>query len=37
LFADAYKQMDYWMVFVAGPDWVPEWQDAPLYVDTREL
>jgi ribosomal protein S18 acetylase RimI-like enzyme len=38
LFADAYKQMDYWMVFKSlDPDWVPEWQDAPLYVDTREL
>jgi ribosomal protein S18 acetylase RimI-like enzyme len=38
LFGEAYKQMDYWMVFKSlNPDWTPEWQDAPLYVDTREL
>jgi ribosomal protein S18 acetylase RimI-like enzyme len=38
LFSEAYKQMDYWMVFKSlKPDWTPEWQDAPLYVDTREL
>jgi ribosomal protein S18 acetylase RimI-like enzyme len=38
LFAEAYKQMDYWMVFKSlNPEWTPEWQDAPIYVDTREL
>ncbi len=38
LFAEAYKQMDYWVVFKAlTPDWQPEWQDRPIYVDTREL
>ena len=38
MFSEAYKQMDYWMVFKSlNPDWMPEWQDAPLYIDTREL
>jgi ribosomal protein S18 acetylase RimI-like enzyme len=38
MFAEAYKQMDYWMVFKSlNPDWTPEWQDGPIYVDTREL
>ncbi len=38
LFSEAYKQMEYWMVFKSlNRDWIPEWQDAPLYVDTREL
>ncbi len=38
LFSEAYKQMEYWMVFKSlNGDWIPEWQDAPLYVDTREL
>lgn len=37
-FAEAYKQMDYWMVFKPlNPDWIPEWQDTPIYVDSREL
>ncbi len=38
LFAEAVAQMDYWMVFKRlNPDWVPDWQDAPIYIDTREL
>jgi ribosomal protein S18 acetylase RimI-like enzyme len=38
MFAEAYKQMDYWMVFKSlNPDWTPDWQDGPIYVDTREL
>ncbi len=38
LFAEADRQMDYWFAFKSlNPDWVPEWQDAPIYVDTREL
>lgn len=38
LFEESYKQMDYWMVFkTLDPGWVPEWQDAPIYLDTREL
>jgi hypothetical protein len=38
LYAETYKQMDYWMVFKPlNPDWIPEWQDGPIYVDTREL
>lgn len=38
LFSEAYKQMDYWMVFKPlNPDWVPEWQDGPIYTDSREL
>jgi ribosomal protein S18 acetylase RimI-like enzyme len=38
LYEEAYKQMDYWMVFKSlNPDWVPEWQDAPIYTDSREL
>ena len=38
MFSEAYKQMDYWMAFKSlNPDWTPEWQDGPLYVDTREL
>ncbi len=38
LYAEAFKQMDYWMVFKAlRPDWEPEWQDTPIYVDAREL
>jgi hypothetical protein len=38
LFAEAYKQMDYWVLFKSlNPNWTPEWQDVPLYVDTREL
>jgi len=38
LFAEAVAQMDYWMVFKRlNPDWIPDWQDAPIYIDTREL
>lgn len=38
LFEEASKQMDYWMVFKRlNPDWIPEWQDGPVYIDTREL
>ncbi len=38
LFSEAYKQMDYWMVFKSlNPDWIPEWQDGPIYTDAREL
>lgn len=38
LFAEAYRQLDYWLVFKSlNPDWLPEWQDAPIYVDTRDL
>jgi len=38
LFAEAVAQMDYWMVFKRlNPDWMPRWQDAPIYIDTREL
>ncbi len=38
LFAEAVTQMDYWMVFkTLNPRWVPQWQDAPIYIDTREL
>jgi ribosomal protein S18 acetylase RimI-like enzyme len=37
-FSESYKQMEYWMVFRSlDPDWIPEWQDAPVYVDAREL
>lgn len=37
-FSEAAKQMDYWMVFKPlNDDWSPEWQDTPIYVDTREL
>ncbi len=38
LFAEADRQMDYWLVFKSlNPDWQPEWQDTPIYVDTRDL
>jgi hypothetical protein len=38
LFSEADKQMDYWLVFKPlNPDWLPEWQDGPVYMDTREL
>ena len=38
LFAEAVAQMDYWMVFKRlNAGWTPRWQDAPIYVDTREL
>ena len=38
VFAEAVRQMDYWMVFKSlDPDWIPEWQDTPIYVDAREL
>jgi GNAT superfamily N-acetyltransferase len=38
MFSEAYNQMDYWMVFKPlNPDWIPEWQDAPIYCDAREL
>jgi ribosomal protein S18 acetylase RimI-like enzyme len=38
LFAEAAAQMDYWMVFKSlNPDWIPEWQDGPIYIDTRDL
>jgi ribosomal protein S18 acetylase RimI-like enzyme len=37
-FAEAVQQMDYWMVFKPlNPDWIPEWQDTPIYVDSRDL
>ncbi|NLX11967.1 MAG: GNAT family N-acetyltransferase [Chloroflexi bacterium] len=38
LFAEADKQLDYWMVFKSlRLGWAPEWQDGPIYVDAREL
>jgi ribosomal protein S18 acetylase RimI-like enzyme len=38
MFAEAVTQLDYWMMFKSlNPDWLPEWQDRPIYVDTREL
>ncbi|MBN1679672.1 MAG: GNAT family N-acetyltransferase [Anaerolineae bacterium] len=38
LFSEAHSQLDYWMVFKSlYPDWQPEWQDRPMYVDAREL
>ena len=38
LFSEAHKQMDYWMVFKSlNSEWIPEWQDTPIYVDSREL
>ena len=38
LYAEADRQMDYWMVFKSlNPAWEPEWQDRPVYVDAREL
>jgi ribosomal protein S18 acetylase RimI-like enzyme len=38
VFAEAVTQLDYWMMFkTLNPDWIPEWQDGPIYVDTREL
>lgn len=38
LFSEAYTQMDYWMVFKSlKPDWCPDWQDGPMYIDAREL
>ena len=38
LFDEAIKQLDYWMVFRSlNPDWTPEWQDGPIYVDSREI
>ncbi len=38
LFTEAYKQMDYWMVFkTLRRGWQPAWQDRPMYIDTREL
>ena len=38
IFSEAIKQLDYWMVFkTLNDDWIPEWQDGPIYVDTREL
>jgi ribosomal protein S18 acetylase RimI-like enzyme len=38
LFSEAHNQMDYWMVFKRlNPDWIPDWQDTPMYVDAREL
>lgn len=37
-FSEASNQMDYWMVFKSlNPDWTPEWQDGPIYMDSREL
>jgi len=37
-FSEAYNQLDYWMVFKSlNPDWIPEWQDGPIYIDAREL
>ncbi len=37
-FAEAYQQLDYWMMFkTLNPDWIPEWQDGPIYIDTRDL
>ncbi|MBN1965395.1 MAG: GNAT family N-acetyltransferase [Anaerolineae bacterium] len=38
LYSEAYKQMEYWMVFKSlVPGWIPAWQDAPIYMDAREL
>jgi ribosomal protein S18 acetylase RimI-like enzyme len=38
LYSEAYQQLDYWMVFKSlNPDWTPEWQDRPIYLDAREL
>jgi ribosomal protein S18 acetylase RimI-like enzyme len=38
LYAEAYRQLEYWMVFKSlRPDWTPEWQDGPVYIDSREL
>jgi ribosomal protein S18 acetylase RimI-like enzyme len=38
LFAEASRQMDYWLAFKSlNPEWTPEWQDGPIYIDTREL
>jgi ribosomal protein S18 acetylase RimI-like enzyme len=38
MFTEADKQMDYWFVFKSlNSSWEPEWQDSPIYVDTREL
>lgn len=38
LYQEADRQLDYWMVFkVLDPAWDPQWQDAPIYIDTREL
>ncbi|HML23148.1 MAG TPA: GNAT family N-acetyltransferase [Aggregatilinea sp.] len=37
-FEESDRQLDYWMVFkVLDPVWEPRWQDAPMYIDTREL
>jgi ribosomal protein S18 acetylase RimI-like enzyme len=37
-YSEALKQLDYWMLFKSlNPDWAPEWQDTPMYVDSREL
>jgi hypothetical protein len=37
-FSEAFNQMDYWMVFKSlNPDWTPEWQDGPIYMDARDL
>jgi ribosomal protein S18 acetylase RimI-like enzyme len=38
LYAEASLQLEYWMAFKPlKPDWTPDWQDAPIYVDAREL
>lgn len=38
LFDEADRQIDYWLSFKSlNPAWVPEWQDRPVYVDTRDL
>jgi ribosomal protein S18 acetylase RimI-like enzyme len=38
LYSEASNQLEYWMVFKSlNPDWTPEWQDGPIYVDAREL
>jgi len=38
LFSEAANQLDYWLVFKSlRPGWVPDWQDAPIYTDTRDL
>jgi ribosomal protein S18 acetylase RimI-like enzyme len=38
LYTEAYRQLEYWMVFKSlNPDWAPEWQDGPIYMDSREL
>lgn len=38
LYAEAVRQMDYWMVFKSlNPAWQPNWQDRPIYMDAREL